>query len=73
MAKRIQYCPKCGKIAIIESHVDVYYCPECNLWIGKRCNCKPDDDCPYSLDKIPDFKTPSDLINWFGNDKKGLK
>lgn len=67
MAKRTQYCNKCGKTAVIESHIDVYYCPECDQWIGERCDCKEDDNCPYSLDKIPHFEKPSELITWLKN------
>lgn len=64
MANRTQYCKKCGKVAIIESHVDVYYCPDCDQWTGERCKCTPENNCPYSLDKIPPFEKPSELAKW---------
>lgn len=64
MTKRTQYCPTCGKVAIIEEHVDVYYCPSCDQWAGERCHCTPEQNCPYSLDKIPHFEKPSELAKW---------
>jgi hypothetical protein len=43
----------CGARAGWSSRWDRFFCTVCQAWTSPRCNCGPDDDCPFAGDCPP--------------------
>ena len=44
-------CKQCGTAGVRNDKYDAYYCPNCMVWIEKKCT---DKSCCYCKDR-PDF------------------
>jgi hypothetical protein len=43
-----QPSPCCGARRGYNDKHDAYFCDKCFAWLEPVCNCRPEDDCPYS-------------------------
>lgn len=48
--------PCCGVQTHYAKRWDRFFCPTCFVWTEPRCNCGPDDDCPFAGDCPPDAR-----------------